>query len=152
MVNLSLDHVVIHSSFNHTIKVHTPTTFQQDLNMPQYPHTNSPNWSLYISLKNELREFDNRSRHFLLGDQFINSHNQISWQSMDMVRRKLMLDTLREQSLKCCSNGHLELALQDLYSFELFKFHDFPWLFPRPFHFYPDLRFSYHFPKFSKLS
>ena len=24
---------------------------------PQYPHTNSPNWSLYISLKNKLREF-----------------------------------------------------------------------------------------------
>ena len=42
---------------------------------PQYPHTNSPNWSLYISLKNELREFDNRSRHFLLCDHFINSHN-----------------------------------------------------------------------------
>jgi len=42
---------------------------------PQYPHTNSPNWWLYISLKNELREFDNRSRHFLLCDHFINSHN-----------------------------------------------------------------------------
>ena len=32
MVNLSLDHIVIHFSFNHTIKVHTPTTFQQDRN------------------------------------------------------------------------------------------------------------------------
>ena len=42
---------------------------------PQYQHTNSPNWSPYISLKNELREFDNRSRHFLLGDHFIYSHN-----------------------------------------------------------------------------
>ena len=42
---------------------------------PQYPHTNSPNWSLYIFLKNKLREFDNRSRHFLLCDHFINSHN-----------------------------------------------------------------------------
>ena len=61
---------------------------------PQYPHTNSPNWSLYILLKNKLREFDERSKHFLLGDQFINSHNQISWQSMDMVTRKLMLDTI----------------------------------------------------------
>ena len=42
---------------------------------PQYQHTNSPNWSLYISLKNELREFDSRSKNFLLGDHFINSHN-----------------------------------------------------------------------------
>ena len=42
---------------------------------PQYPHTNSPNWSPYISLKNELREFVKRSRHFYLGDHFINSHN-----------------------------------------------------------------------------
>ena len=42
---------------------------------PRYPHTNSPNWSLYISLKNELREFDNRSRYFLLCDHFINSYN-----------------------------------------------------------------------------
>ena len=42
---------------------------------PQYLHTNSPNWSLYISLKNELREFVKRSRHFYLGDHFINSHN-----------------------------------------------------------------------------
>ena len=31
-----------------------------------YPHTNSPNWSLYISLKNELREFDKRSKYCLL--------------------------------------------------------------------------------------
>ena len=42
---------------------------------PQYPHTTSPNWSPYISLENELREFDKRSRHFFLGDHFINSHN-----------------------------------------------------------------------------
>ena len=42
---------------------------------PQYSHTNSPNWSPYISLKNELREFDKGSRHFYLGDNFINSHN-----------------------------------------------------------------------------
>ena len=61
---------------------------------PQYQHMNSPNWALYISLKNVLREFDKRSRHFLLGDQFINSHNLISWQSLDMVRRKLMLVTI----------------------------------------------------------
>ena len=57
-------------------------------------HTNSPNWSLYIFVKNKLREFDNRSRHFLCGDHFINSHNLISWQCMDIMRRKLMLITI----------------------------------------------------------
>ena len=31
-----------------------------------------------FSLKNELREFDERSRFFLIGDHFINSHNLIS--------------------------------------------------------------------------
>ena len=45
---------------------------------PQYPQANSPNWSLYISLKNELREFDKRSKYFLFGDHFINSHNLVS--------------------------------------------------------------------------
>ena len=40
-----------------------------------------------------LREFDKRSKHFPLGDQFINSYNLISGQSVDMVRRKLMLVT-----------------------------------------------------------
>ena len=61
---------------------------------PQYPHTNSPNWSLHISLKNELWEFDKRSKYFLLGDHLINSHNLISWQCMDIVRRKLLLVTI----------------------------------------------------------
>ena len=60
----------------------------------QYPHTNSPNWSPYISLKNELREYDKRSEHFPSGDHFINSHNLISRQCMDIVRRKLMLVTI----------------------------------------------------------
>ena len=36
-----------------------------------------------------LREFDKRSRHFLLGDQFSNSHNLISGQSMDMGSEKI---------------------------------------------------------------
>ena len=30
----------------------------------QYLHADSPNWSLYISLLNPLREFDKRSEHF----------------------------------------------------------------------------------------
>ena len=59
-----------------------------------YPNAKSPNWSLYISIKNVLRGFDERSRHFLLSDRFINSHNLISWQCMDIVRRKLMLVTI----------------------------------------------------------
>ena len=36
---------------------------------------------------------------------------------------------------------------QGLYSFELFKFHDFPWLFPWPLQVFHDLRFSCHFQK-----
>ena len=42
-------------------------------------------------LKNELREFDIRSKHFFSGDHFINSHNIISGNCTDIVRRKLML-------------------------------------------------------------
>ena len=61
---------------------------------PQYLHTNSPNWSSYISIKNKLREFDKRSKHFLLGDHFANSHNLFSWLFIDIVRRILMLVTL----------------------------------------------------------
>ena len=54
----------------------------------QYTHTNSQNWSTYNSLKNELREFDKRSKHFLFGDHFNNSHNLIFWLCRDIVRRK----------------------------------------------------------------
>ena len=61
---------------------------------PQYPQANSPNCSLYISLKNKLREFEKRLKHFLFGDHLINSHNLISWHCMDIVRRKLMLVTI----------------------------------------------------------
>ena len=43
---------------------------------------------------NELREFDKRSRHFPLGDHFINSHNLISRYCMDIIRRKLTLVTI----------------------------------------------------------
>ena len=32
----------------------------------------------YISLKNKVREFEKRSKHFLFGDHLINSHNLIS--------------------------------------------------------------------------
>ena len=35
-----------------------------------------------------------RSKHFLLGDHFVNSHKLISWQYMSIVMRKLMLVTV----------------------------------------------------------
>ena len=60
----------------------------------QYAHTNSPNWSLYISIKNKLREFDKGSKHFPSGDYFINSLNLFSWLCLIFLRRKLMLVTL----------------------------------------------------------
>ena len=41
---------------------------------------------------------------------------------------------------------------QGSYSFEPFKFHDFPWLFPWPFQVFHDLRLSCRFRKFLKLS
>ena len=47
-----------------------------------------------ISFKNYLREFAKRPWPFLFGDHFINSHNFISWQCMDIVRKKLMLVTI----------------------------------------------------------
>ena len=49
---------------------------------------------MYFLIKNELREFDKRSSDFLLGDPFINSHNLVSWQIMDIIGRKLMLVTI----------------------------------------------------------
>ena len=52
---------------------------------PNINHTNSSDWSPYIE------EFDKRAKHFSFGDHCINSHTFISWQSMDIVRRKLML-------------------------------------------------------------
>ena len=38
-------------------------------------------------------KFNKRSKHFLIVDRFINSHNLVSWQIMDIVGRKLMLVT-----------------------------------------------------------
>ena len=60
----------------------------------KYGHTISPNWSLYISFKNELREFDKRSNHFFFAVHFIKSHNLSSWLSMDIVGRRLMFVTI----------------------------------------------------------
>ena len=53
---------------------------------------------------NELREFDKRSKHFPLVDHFINSHNLISRQCMDIVRRKLTLVTIGTSRVKSSSS------------------------------------------------
>ena len=56
----------------------------------QYPHINYPNWSPYISIKNKLREFDKRSKHFPSGDYFISSPNLFScWLCFDIVWEKI---------------------------------------------------------------
>ena len=62
---------------------------------PQCPHINSPYWSSYISLKNKLREFNNRSKHFLCSDHFINSHNPSLGNIWILLGEKLMLVTKR---------------------------------------------------------
>ena len=46
------------------------------------------------------REFDIRSKHFLLSDQFINSHNIISSQSLDMLGENWCLSPLALKGLK----------------------------------------------------
>ena len=49
---------------------------------------NSSNWSLYISLKGKVEKIWYKLKHFLLGDNFINSKNLISWPCMDIVSQK----------------------------------------------------------------
>ena len=57
----------------------------------QYPNTNSPDWSTYISLKNWLREFVCTSKLFTSADHFINSYQIFSKLCTDNVKRKLTL-------------------------------------------------------------
>ena len=54
--------------------------------------------SLYISLGNYLREFDLRSKHFLLADHFTNSHNHFSRQCTVVVGRNLRLVNLETKN------------------------------------------------------
>ena len=61
----------------------------------QYPHTNSPDSSSYVSKKKKIREFNKISKYFLFADHFINSHIHFSWQCMEIVKRKLTLVTVR---------------------------------------------------------
>ena len=62
--------------------------------MLQHPHTNSPHWSPYRALKNLLKEFEERSKHFPFGDHFITTHNLSSGWCTGIVRRKLMFFTV----------------------------------------------------------
>ena len=75
-------------TYNDLISLRLPPTNCQPFN-PQYPHTNSPNWSLYISRKNKLKEFDKRLKHFLPADYFINSHNLFTSLCIDIVWEKI---------------------------------------------------------------
>ena len=67
---------------------------------PQYPNTNSPDWSPYISLKNRLREFVCWSKLFPSSDHFINSHNIFSrlclyrhcWEKIDLNHSSALKD------------------------------------------------------------
>ena len=60
-----------------------------------------------------MREFDKRSKHFLLGDYFINSHNQLSWLCIDYCWEKLMFvtfETWRVKHISCtCTVLHHSL-------------------------------------------
>ena len=78
---------ILHSSFTEWINSFNP--YSPDI------HKQILQTGLYtFRYKDKLREFDKRSKHFLLGDNFINSHNLICWPCMDIVRRKLMLVTI----------------------------------------------------------
>ena len=57
---------------------------------PQYPNTNSPDRSPYISLKDWLREFVCVSKLLPSGDYFLNSHDIFPWLCIDFVGRKLV--------------------------------------------------------------
>ena len=43
----------------------------------------------FRSIKNKLREFHKRSKHFPLGDHFTHSHNLFSWLCIDNVKEKI---------------------------------------------------------------
>lgn len=56
---------------------------------PLNAHTNSPDWSLYISLQSKLREFDKIWKHSPgFDDHFIDSQNLFSQSSIEIVGRE----------------------------------------------------------------
>ena len=70
-------------NLNFEIKLESPYSFRSNDNLYIRNNSFKPQYIqvqilLYIFLKNELIEFVKRSKHFLLGDHFINSHNLIS--------------------------------------------------------------------------
>ena len=52
---------------------------------PQYPQTNSPDWSSHISFENYWREFDKGSKYLPFCEHFIDRHNVISWSCIDNI-------------------------------------------------------------------
>ena len=50
--------------------------------------------SIHFFEELDAREFDERSKHFLFSNDFINSHKLFSWWSVDIVKRILALATL----------------------------------------------------------
>ena len=99
---------------------------------PQYPHTNSPNWSPYISLKNWLRDFVCWSKIFTSGDCF-NSHHIFSRLCIDIVKRwdlqgKIISNLVRAlQNCETPTNSIIFVVGNTIlpYQVTLVKFHDF---------------------------
>lgn len=88
---------------------------------PQYQHKNSPHRSLHISLKNQLREFVLRSKHFHLSD-FTNSYNLVSWSCIGVVRRRLMLVIIgfHLKGLKQCLFGGNVRTIWNYWQWQIF--------------------------------
>ena len=85
------------------------------------PLTNSPNSPPYISLNNQLREFDSRSKHFLFSGHYMISHNHFSWQHMDIVRRKLILVTIGTKRVKAQNESLHLFCLQQVSRLQAFS-------------------------------
>lgn len=53
------------------------------------PHTKSPHWSPYISLKNKLTEVDKRWKYFVFGDHF--GHALLAFKGLILLSKKNVL-------------------------------------------------------------
>ena len=60
----------------------------------KYSDTNSPYWFPCFSLKNQLREFDKKSEHFLYVSHFLHFHHLFLDYAVLLERRKLISVTL----------------------------------------------------------
>ncbi|CAH3181793.1 unnamed protein product [Porites evermanni] len=66
-----------------------------------------------------IRKFDERSKHFLLGDHFINSYNLILWQCMDIALDGSVMDTwegVRVTGLHCLGGGGSTVLAADTHN------------------------------------